>query len=141
MHHKVKGFEAQFEVFQKITGAWAVLDRPETDFSDIDRLLGAAVRYKHPVYLELPRDQMQARQVAREPGGIMRVAGDQIEVVTLRPRNPGLMKSGPEWRHSMFTIRRFRLRDSLVMAAAGTHPPCPTDGGGRGAEEYEQENE
>ena len=72
LHHKVKGFETQLEVFQKITGGSAVLDRPETAFSEIDRVLEAAVRYKRPVYLELPRDQVQARQVAphRPPEGL-----------------------------------------------------------------------
>src|SRR5262249_53057347 len=29
LHHKVKGFETQFEVFEKITVASAVLDKPE----------------------------------------------------------------------------------------------------------------
>ena len=72
LHHKVKGFETQFEVFQKITVASAVLDRPETAFSEIDRVLEAAVRYKRPVYLELPRDQVNARQVGphRPPEGL-----------------------------------------------------------------------
>ena len=72
LHHKVKGFETQFEVFEKITVASAVLDRPETAFSEIDRVLEAAVRYKRPVYLELPRDQVHARQVAphRPPEGL-----------------------------------------------------------------------
>src|SRR3982751_6541111 len=63
LHHKVKGFETQFEVFEKITVAAAVLDDPLTAFSEIDRVLGAAVRYKRPVYLELPRDRGTARQV------------------------------------------------------------------------------
>src|SRR5277367_5837448 len=39
LHHKVKGFETQFEVFQKITVASAVLDNPEHAFSEIDRVL------------------------------------------------------------------------------------------------------
>ena len=60
----MKDFETQFDVFQKITVASAVLDRPETAFSEIDRVLEAAQRYKRPVYLELPRDQTHARQVA-----------------------------------------------------------------------------
>ena len=60
LHHKVKDFETQFEVFQKITVASAVLDHPETAFSEIDRVLTAAVRYNRPVYLELPRDQTHA---------------------------------------------------------------------------------
>ena len=71
LHHKVKGFETQFEVFQKITVASAVLDRPETAFSEIDRVLEAAVRYKRPVYLELPRDQVTcpAGRAAPAAGG------------------------------------------------------------------------
>src|SRR6516162_350145 len=64
LHHKVKGFDTQLEVFQNITVASAVLDRPETAFSEIDRVLEAAVRYKRPVYLELPRDQVEAPQFA-----------------------------------------------------------------------------
>src|SRR5512142_2869363 len=72
LHHKVKDFDTQFEVFQKITVASAVLDRPETAFSEIDRVLEAAQRYKRPVYLELPRDQTHSRQVAphRRPEGL-----------------------------------------------------------------------
>ena len=64
LHHKVKDFDTQFEVFEKLTVASAVLDRPETAFSEIDRVLDAAMRYKRPVYLELPRDQTHARQTA-----------------------------------------------------------------------------
>src|SRR4051812_35136370 len=72
LHHKVKDFDTQFEVFQKITAASAVLDRPETAFSEIDRVLAAAVRYKRPVYLEIPRDQTHAPQIAphRPPEGL-----------------------------------------------------------------------
>ena len=67
LHHKVKGFETQFEVFEKITVASAVLDDPLTAFNEIDRVLEAAVRYKRPVYLEIPRDQVHVRQVRPAP--------------------------------------------------------------------------
>src|SRR4051812_26838646 len=72
LHHKIKDFDTQYEVFQKLTVASAVLDRPETAFSEIDRVLAAASRYKRPVYLELPRDQTHARQTAphRPPEGL-----------------------------------------------------------------------
>src|SRR3954471_24772880 len=72
LHHKVKGFETQLEVFEKITVAAAVLDDPLTAFSEIDRVLEAAVRYKRPVYREIPRDQVLAKQVAphRPPAGL-----------------------------------------------------------------------
>ena len=61
LHHKVKGFETQFEVFEKITVASTVLDDPLTAFDEIDRVLEAAARYKRPVYIEVPRDQVLAR--------------------------------------------------------------------------------
>ena len=37
-----------------------MLDDPLTAFREIDRVLEAAVRYKRPVYLELPRDMISA---------------------------------------------------------------------------------
>ncbi len=36
---------------------------------------------------------------------------------------PGVLKSGPHWRISRSMIRRFLLRDVLVMVAAGLHAP------------------
>jgi len=61
LHHRVRDFNTQREVFEKITVASALLDDPLTAFREIDRCLDAAVRFKRPVYLELPRDRVQAR--------------------------------------------------------------------------------
>ena len=63
LHHRVRDFNTQREVFEKITVAGAALDDPLTAFRDIDRCLEAAVRYKRPVYLELPRDRVQTAAV------------------------------------------------------------------------------
>ena len=60
LHHKVRTFETQREVFEKITVASASLDDPLTAFREIDRCLEACVRYKRPVYLEIPRDRVDA---------------------------------------------------------------------------------
>lgn len=56
LHHKVRDFQTQRDVFEKITVAGAVLDDPDTAFQEIDRCIDAALRYRRPVYLELPRD-------------------------------------------------------------------------------------
>ncbi len=64
LHHRVKGFNTQREVFEKITVATASLDDPLTAFREIDRCLEAAVRFKRPVYLELPRDRVQTKATA-----------------------------------------------------------------------------
>lgn len=58
LHHKVRDFSTQLEVFEKITVASAALDNPDTALAEIDRVLHAAMRYKRPVYLELPRDMV-----------------------------------------------------------------------------------
>lgn len=63
LHHKVRDFNTQREVFEKITVANASLDDPLTAFREIDRCLAAALRYKRPVYLEIPRDRVQATAV------------------------------------------------------------------------------
>ena len=68
LHHRVKDFNTQREVFEKITVAAASLDDPLTAFRKIDECLEACVRYKRPVYLEIPRDRVQAQAVyAHEP--------------------------------------------------------------------------
>lgn len=61
LHHKVRDFNTQRDVFEKITVRAALLDDPATAFREIDRCLEAAVRFKRPVYLELPRDRVHAR--------------------------------------------------------------------------------
>src|SRR5216684_193452 len=58
LHHKVREFDTQKKVFDQLTIASAVLSDPPTAFQEIDRVLHAALRYKRPVYLELPRDQV-----------------------------------------------------------------------------------
>ena len=127
LHHKVKGFETQLEVFQKITAAWAVLDRPETAFSEIDRVLEAAVRYKRPVYLELPRDQVQSRQVGphRPPEGLppsdpdaLREALDEACELLTAARRPVILAD--------VEVHRFSLQEELVTLAESTGMPIAT---------------
>ena len=59
LHHRVRDFSTQREAFEKITVASAAWEDPLTAFREIDRCLEAAVRYKRPVYLELPRDRVK----------------------------------------------------------------------------------
>jgi indolepyruvate decarboxylase len=58
LHHKVRDFHTQAEVFEKLCIAGAELDDPQEAFREIDRVLDCAARYKRPVYLELPRDMV-----------------------------------------------------------------------------------
>src|SRR5438093_7798640 len=58
LHHKVREFDTQKKVFEQLTIASTVLSDPQTAFQEIDRVLHAALRFKRPVYVELPRDMV-----------------------------------------------------------------------------------
>lgn len=64
LHHKVREFDTQKQVFDQITVASTVLADAQTAFQEIDRVLHAAARYKRPVYIELPRDMIEVHGVA-----------------------------------------------------------------------------
>jgi len=127
LHHKVKGFETQFEVFEKITVASAVLDDPLYAFNEIDRVLEAALRFKRPVYLEIPRDQVLARQVSphRAPAGLppsdpeaLREALDEAAAMLNAARRPMILAD--------VEIHRFGLQDELLGLAEETGMPIAT---------------
>lgn len=56
LHHMVRSFTCQHDVFSKITCAAVVLDDPNTAGLKIDQAFEALKHYKQPIYLELPRD-------------------------------------------------------------------------------------
>lgn len=127
LHHKVKGFETQLEVFEKITVATGVLDDPWTAFDEIDRVLGAAVRFKRPVYLEIPRDRVQARQLVphRPPLGMppsdpeaLSEALDEATAMLTAAKRPMILAD--------VEIHRFGLQDELIALAEGTGLPIAT---------------
>ena len=81
LHHRVKDFHTQAEVFRRICCAEAELNDPHTALREIDRVLAAVVRHRRPGYIELPRDMVgvvpdgphtptrkDARQRSRGPG-------------------------------------------------------------------------
>ncbi|HEX8200506.1 MAG TPA: thiamine pyrophosphate-binding protein, partial [Isosphaeraceae bacterium] len=127
LHHKVKGFETQLEVFEKITAASAVLGDPLTAFAEIDRVLEAAVRYKRPVYLEIPRDRVTARQVYphRTPVGLppsdpaaLREALDEAAAMLAAAQRPMILAD--------VEVHRFGLQDDLLALAEPAGLPIAT---------------
>lgn len=61
LHHKIRTFDTQREIFEKITCASTVLNDPSRAYAEIDRVLEACWAQKRPVYIELPRDMVEAR--------------------------------------------------------------------------------
>ncbi len=127
LHHKVKDFSTQFEVFEKITVASAVLSDPLTAFGEIDRVLAAAVRYKRPVYLEIPRDLVTAEPVVphRPPAGLppsdpsaLAEAIEEASVLLKAAKRPMILAD--------VEIHRFGLQDDLIALAEGAGLPIAT---------------
>ena len=52
----VRDFSTQREVFEKITVAAISLDDPSTAEREMDRAFAALLRYRRPIYIEIPRD-------------------------------------------------------------------------------------
>ena len=58
LHHMVRDFRTQYDVFERLCVAGSELSDPLTAFREIDRVLDACHRFKRPVYLEIPRDMV-----------------------------------------------------------------------------------
>ncbi|MGH7202419.1 MAG: alpha-keto acid decarboxylase family protein, partial [Planctomycetaceae bacterium] len=128
LHHRVRDFHTQRDVFEKITVATALLDDPLTAFREIDRCLEAAARYKRPVYLELPRDRVQARamyphvpQETRPESDKHALAEALSEAVeTIHSAEKPVIIAGVE-------MHRFGLRKEVLKLAEKTNiPMCAT---------------
>jgi indolepyruvate decarboxylase len=124
LHHKVRDFRTQFEVFEKICVACAELNDPHTACREIDRVLDAAVRYKRPVYIELPRDMVKvvppqtpayrkAEPVSNQEALAEAVA--ETKRLLAEAKRP-IIIAGVE-------IHRFALQDQLIALAEATQIP------------------
>jgi len=128
LHHRVRDFNTQREVFDKITVAAAALDDPLTAYREIDRCLAACVRYKRPVYLELPRDRVHSRGTVPPTPFVDKQVSDKAALAEaiaeassmINASKKPLLMAGVE-------MHRFGLDDELV-AFAEKHqiPMCAT---------------
>ncbi|GAB4164974.1 MAG: indolepyruvate/phenylpyruvate decarboxylase [Rhodocyclaceae bacterium] len=60
LHHQAKTLDSQYRIYEQITCDQARLDDPRRAPTDIARVLGNCLARSRPVYLELPRDQVEA---------------------------------------------------------------------------------
>jgi TPP-dependent 2-oxoacid decarboxylase len=124
LHHKVREFDTQKKVFEQITVASTVLTDPQVAFQEIDRVLHAALRYKRPVYIELPRDLVgapgiphyQATEIhERSEPRSLKAALTEAEEMINRARKPVIVAD--------VEVHRFGLQNELVKLAQKTNIP------------------
>lgn len=127
LHHMVRDFRTQVEVFEKFTIAGAELNDPLTAFSEIDRVLDACDRFKRPVFIELPRDMVHvvppiqhgyvghSRELSAEATG--EAISETVERIK-QAKNPVIV-AGVE-------IHRFGLQEELLKLAETAGLPIAT---------------
>lgn len=124
LHHKVRDFRTQLEVFEKFTIAATEITDPMTAFAEIDRVLDACDRFKRPVYIELPRDLVHiVPPVAHayhgavwEPDAQATQEAVAETVAKLRAAERPVIVAGVE-------LHRFGLQDEVVQLAEMTGVP------------------
>lgn len=127
LHHRVRDFRTQYEVFRRLSTAAAELNDPDTALREIDRVLEAVVRYRRPGYLELPRDMVavvpegsyrrKVRQPQSDPDALGEALAEARELLA-RAQRPVIL-AGVE-------IHRFGLQDPLLRLAEGAGIPIAT---------------
>ena len=58
LHHSVKNYESQLNVFKEVTCEACILDSPKTAYSKIKKTIAACQEFMLPVYIEIPRDMV-----------------------------------------------------------------------------------
>jgi indolepyruvate decarboxylase len=124
LHHKVREFDTQKKVFEQLTVASTVLGDPQTALPEIDRVLHAALRYKRPVYIELPRDMVNAPASApHKPAEIhetsdpakLREAVAEAAAMINAAKQPVILAD--------VEVHRFALQEELLKLAQKTNIP------------------
>ncbi|MBF2065440.1 MAG: alpha-keto acid decarboxylase family protein [Calothrix sp. C42_A2020_038] len=124
IHHKVREFDTQKKVFEELTVASTVLDNPDTALEEIDRVLAAALRFKRPVYIEIPRDMVMVPgrryhtpnhpKAQSDPETLQAAIKEALTLIN-NAKQPVIL-AGEE-------IHRFRLQDVLQELIRKTNIP------------------
>ena len=124
LHHMVRNWRTQYDVFEKLCCAGTELSDPVTAFSEIDRVLATCARFKRPVYLEIPRDMVHVRPEASpayrhpEVHSDTRALAEAVDETVQRlenARQPVLLL-GVE-------VHRFGLQEDVVRLAEASGVP------------------
>ena len=124
LHHRVRGFDTQRDIFSRITVAATALEDGLTAYHEIDRVLHAVERYKRPGYIELPRDMVdlvrphRRREVSlaelTDADALAECIAEAMAMLNA-VRRPVIL-AGVE-------VHRFGLQDALVELAEATQIP------------------
>ncbi len=127
LHHRVRDFRTQYDVFRRLCVAAAELNDADTALREIDRVLEAVARYRRPGYIELPRDMVavvpegpyhaKTSQPRSKPEALAEALAEASAMVAECQRP--IILAGVE-------VHRFGLQKLLVELAEGAGIPIVT---------------
>ncbi|MBP9094755.1 thiamine pyrophosphate-binding protein [bacterium] len=126
LHHCVKNFNTQHDVYVQVTEATSIVDNIKTAQAEIDRVFDTTLNSSRPGYIELPRDMVNQElelSAARLPelpavNPALNVAVNEIANMLKAAKQPVLMV-GVE-------VRRFGLKDKVIGFAEALNLPVVT---------------
>lgn len=126
LHHCVKSFDTQYNVFKEVTESQTLLSNPATAQEEIDRVFDTTVKHSRPGYIEIPRDMVNCeidvseRAPASMDGGSPALKEAVSEIVDrLKSATCPVLFVGVE-------VRRFSLKDKVVALAEALNIPVVT---------------
>jgi indolepyruvate decarboxylase len=139
LHHVIKTFESQLQIYREVTVDAAILDDPASAPETIDRVLRNVVGSKRPGYLEIPRDRVKApvpdpsgplvpirtEGASEASSGALDEAVDEIAAMLESARRPALYVG--------VGVRRHGLTQAVVQLAERLSLPVVTDLMGKAA--------
>ena len=116
LHHMVRDFGTQREVFERMTVAAVTLDDPLTAEREMDRAFAALLRYRRPIYIEIPRDMVHCplaggmrpmciEDTPSDPAALEE-ALSEVRIMLASAKRPAMLV-GAE-------VGRFGLQDDLI---------------------------
>ena len=124
LHHKVREFDTQKKVFEQLTVASTVLDDPQTAYQEIDRVLHAALRYKRPAYIELPRDMVEPPGNANyQPRVLPEISNSRALKAALAEAAEMINRAKQPVIIADVELHRFGLQKQLIQLAQRTNIP------------------
>ena len=133
LHHMVRNFRTQYDVFEKLCVAGAELNDPLTAFHEIDRVLAACDRFKRPVYLEIPRDMVHVRPETAPPYQKIQPRSDSRALAEAVEEAAGRIESARQPVLLLgVEVHRFGLQDAALQLAESTGIPMAATMLGKG---------
>lgn len=138
LHHQVRTVDSQLAVFKEVTCDQAVLTDPATAPAEIARVLRSALELSLPVYIEFPRDMVDAKvdPVPKLPrreadAGALEECAEEILARIAKAKSPVVVVD--------VEIRRYGVEKQVAALARKLGLPVVTTFMGRGLLEGEDD--